>query len=80
MPEQVFHLLQEIARSLGRIEGRQEEFQATFSKHVEEDVAAWAKIDDIIAQHNRIKGAVKVFATLFGVLGGALGAYLAKHF
>ena len=73
-------LLSAIHQTVGRIEGRQDAFFEHFKQHLEDDKAAWAKVDQVLTTHESHKGSAKVIMGLFGLISGALGAWVTKHF
>ena len=73
-------LLSAIHQTVGRIEGRQDAFFEHFKQHLEDDKAAWAKVDTVLTTHESHKGSAKVIMGLFGLVSGALGAWVTKHF
>lgn len=72
-------ILMEIHRAVGEMSGRQLQFLDQFRLHVDDDKKAWQQVEDLVARQNRVKGAVKLMAAVFGTVSGLVGAFLAKH-
>jgi hypothetical protein len=77
MPATLIELLSEIHQTVGKIEGRQEEFLRRFDQHVEDDRLMMVKIDRIEKAQNegagRRNAAVWTVAAIMGLFSGWLG-------
>jgi len=80
LDDTLVNLLSSIHQTVGRIEGRQDAFLEHFRQHLADDKTAWAKVDQVLTTHESHKGSAKVIMGLFGLISGALGAWVTKHF